>query len=114
MARRRRYGRVRRYYQKARRRVGGMTIPVAPLAAIISTPIVGSTVQALLDKNFPQALKYMGEFGGVNSNTGQFDIGTVTQTYTPIVAGLLVHKVVGGWLGVNRVLAKNKIPLLRV
>jgi hypothetical protein len=27
---------------------------------------------------------------------------------------LLVHKIVGGWLGVNRILAMHKVPFLRV
>jgi hypothetical protein len=32
----------------------------------------------------------------------------------PMVAGFLVHKIVGGWLGVNRAIAAAGVPMIRL
>lgn len=32
----------------------------------------------------------------------------------PIVAGFLVHKIIGGWLGVNRAIASAGVPMIRL
>jgi hypothetical protein len=47
--------------------------------------------------------------GGWKPELGMLSIGL-----GPIVAGLLLHKFVGGSLGVNRALGRANIPLLRI
>lgn len=45
---------------------------------------------------------------------GQFIPGAMRYGLLPLIAGVLVHKVVGGWLGANRALARSGIPLIRI
>jgi hypothetical protein len=51
---------------------------------------------------------------GYMIDTGKFNFGYLKQGLLPIVAGLLVHKFIGGKLGVNRALAGAGIPFVRI
>lgn len=53
-------------------------------------------------------------FTGYDWTTGQFNMASLRFGLVPVIAGTLVHKFIGGKLGVNRALAKAKIPLLRL
>jgi hypothetical protein len=121
MARRRSYSRPRRRYSFRRpfyhRRRGGMTIPIAPIAGLIGGLAAGpnAPVELALSGNFNEAgVALMARYTGWNAHTGGFDLGSLTAGIGPLAMGLIVHKVVGGMLGVNRMLAKNRVPYVRV
>lgn len=44
----------------------------------------------------------------------RFDAGGLMRGTVPIVLGVLLHKIVGGKLGVNKMLAQANVPLLRI
>jgi hypothetical protein len=54
------------------------------------------------------------QYLGMPSGSSTPDVGTLIAGYAPPVVGVAAHKIVGGWLGVNRVLARAKIPLVRL
>lgn len=53
-------------------------------------------------------------FLGYDSRNGEFNAGWATLGTLPILAGVLVHKFIGGKLGVNRMLASAGIPVIRL
>lgn len=68
---------------------------------------------------------HRGDIGGMLTETGKiftgwdyygqkFDLGAMKWGTIPLALGIIIHKVVGEKLGVNRQLAKAGIPLLRV
>lgn len=101
------------------RRAMGLKIPIS-----IAVPLIGSfftrphegwntIYDNLRGGNYPDALKC-----AVNGWTG-FDTSTGKFAWLPAFAiqtlgGVLVHKVIGGFLGVNKVLARNRIPIIRI
>jgi hypothetical protein len=99
---------------KAKRRAkGGMTLPLAALAGF--TPLV---TYAMLDyKQGGVRLAASGacaRLTGYNPADGQFHASLLMHGTVPIALGLLVHKFVGGKLGVNRALSNAGVPLLRL
>jgi hypothetical protein len=94
-----------------------MTLPIAPIAGLVAGLAAGpnNPVEFALAGNFQQAgVSLAARFTGYNMNTGTFDLGSLTAGVGPLLTGIIVHKVVGGMLGVNRLLAKNRIPYVRV
>jgi len=53
-------------------------------------------------------------FTGYNPHAKEWNLSGLRNGLLPVVAGLLVHKFVGGQLGINRALGKAGIPLLRI
>lgn len=51
---------------------------------------------------------------GYDSWTGQFGFDAMKWGTVPLILGLLVHKFVGGTLGVNRMLARARLPVIRL
>lgn len=51
---------------------------------------------------------------GVDFWSGQFNFANTRYGLWPILGGMLVHKLVGGVLGVNRMLASAGIPFIRL
>lgn len=105
--------------RKRRRRSSGMTIPLAVVAGI--APGVAMPIQRALEGNLMSSLDHL-----VNNYTGftfapsglygeqRFDIARLKNGLLPLVMGVLVHKFVGGTLGVNRILARHKVPFIRI
>ncbi len=95
------------------RRSKGMTVPVAVLAGF--APLA---TYAYLD--FKQGgVKLAGEgmlarLTGINLNADHYDWAAMGQGLFPILGGLLVHKYIGGKMGVNRMLANAGVPLIRL
>jgi hypothetical protein len=109
---RKRYHRARRYYARAKHRASKMTIPLAPVLGIIGTPAVSNAIAATMQGNYTGAITWLKGLAGIGQ-AGSFDLGVGLSNWKPIAAGLLVHKG-ASMLGINRVLAKAKIPVLRV
>lgn len=96
-----------------RRKAAGMTIPVAAVAGFL--PLAGVMVTSFKQGGV--------ELAGNNlvSNLTGYDIPSKTWSMDymrkgtiPIVAGLLAHKIIGQKLGVNRMLARAGVPLIRI
>lgn len=93
--------------KKKSHRSAKMTIPLAFAAPIVMRGI--DTAKDLMNGKTQDAAYVL---TGVNSS-GHFDAGRVITTYAPIVAGYAIHKG-ASMLGVNRALARMKIPLVRL
>jgi hypothetical protein len=89
-----------------------MTVPIAPIAGILGAPGVGYAINAAIAGNYTEVMKNLQSLAGINGN-GQFDFNLLKINMTPIVAGMLVHKVASK-IGINRTLAAAKVPFLRV
>lgn len=53
-------------------------------------------------------------FLGYDSRTGTFNAANLMYGLGPVILGGLVHKFIGGTLGVNRILARSGVPMLRL
>lgn len=107
--------RVRRYLSRAKARVRStkMTIPLAPVAGIIAMPAIRNAVGELtVNHNAGNAVAAIGGIAGLDMQ-GQWHWETLVANFTPLIAGVATHKI-ASMLGVNRMLAKSKLPLLRV
>jgi len=112
---------VSRMAKKKRRYSRSLTIPLAPIAGLVAglaTPPPGreSVITNILQGDWKNAFTALAiNYTGVDPNTGKFDFNNLTRGLFPLVAGLLVHKFVGGSpLNLNRMLARHKIPLIRI
>lgn len=111
---------ARRRYAR-RRRKGGMTIPLAPVTGLIAGFITPSwygksAVQWAMEGDIESALKtVVNNYTGYRIDLGQWKPEGLAHGVAPIVAGLLVHKFVGGApLNLNRLLGRAKVPFIRM
>jgi len=109
---RRRFRRVRHYAGRVRHRVSHMTIPMAPLAGIFATPAIQKAIPNVMSGNIAGTVGNLGELAGIPYG-GTFSFDVLMKNWTPIIAGAVVHKA-ANMLGVNRILSKSKIPLIRL
>jgi len=103
---------------KKRRRRSKKTIPLAPTLGIVggfgdlvTRAMAGEDLQHLLAVATLRAT-------GFNTESGAFEPhhpDGLIRGMGPVIAGLLIHKFVGGWpLNVNRMLASSGIPYVRL
>ena len=98
--------------KKGTHKKAGMTIPLAVVAGLgvpaIKVWEARTGGPANMVRQLGMALTgydfYNGGFYAVNLKNGLL----------PIVAGMAVHKYIGGTLGVNRMLANSGVPLIRL
>jgi len=109
MARRRWRSYPRRAYRRIRHTK--KTLPIAVIGGAVGT--LYPAIQQGLSGNFQGALVELVKTAGVDLNSGSFDFGLLVSRLTPIVGGVLAHKL-AGWIGVNRALGRSGIPLIRV
>jgi len=101
----------RRYFVKRGvRKAAKMTIPLAVVAGFVPTAVGvwnrRSSGQAVAD--------YLQQgFTGITPGTGQFNLANLRVGLLPIAAGFAVHKF-ASMIGVNRAMARARIPLLRI
>lgn len=104
---------ARKTARKKTKRRYGMTIPLAPtigLVAMFREPIAAA-MSGQTDEIIPSLVWNV---IGVDS-AGRFDMGKLISNVTPLIAGLLIHKFVGGApLNLNKILARARVPFLRV
>jgi len=102
----------RRYFARrsAPRARAKMTIPLAVVAGFVPAAVGvwsrRSSGQAVAD--YLQA-----GFTGITPGTGQFAIANLRSGLLPVIAGFGVH-LVASRLGINRAIARARIPLLRI
>lgn len=110
MAKRRALVRRRSFFSRRPRAKAKMTIPLAVVAGFVPT-VVGvwnrrSSGQAVADY-------LQSGFTGITPGTGQFNLANLRAGLMPIAAGFMVHKI-AGMLGINRAIARARIPLIRI
>ena len=103
----------RRYFPKIRsnhRRK--MTIPISIVAGFM--PATVHAIQGGQAGGLAGAAANLSyDLTGYNPLTRQWSWRGLFQGWTPILAGVGVHKL-AGFLGINRMLAMNGVPLLRI
>lgn len=111
----------RKVAKKKRRRSSGMTIPLAPVAGLMAGIAGGqspgySPLNLVMAGDFENAANALSmNYTGYSLMDGSFDIKRLGVGVLPLVIGALVHKFVGGRpLNINAMLARAKVPLLRI
>jgi len=96
------------------RRVARKTVvPIGIIAGML--PGVARTARFLQTQGPESAAnEFMAIFSGYDTKTREFSVGNMKDGLFPLLAGIALHRVVGGMLGVNRMLAASRIPLLRI
>jgi hypothetical protein len=102
-----------RFVHRVRRRASKMTIPIAPVLGMVPLLARGAT-EAM--KGNAEWYKYLlNDSIAYDFDSRTFNMQRAITNFTPLVAGLLIHKFVGGSpLNFNRTLAKAKVPLIRI
>lgn len=103
-----------RFVSRPRRRSrSAFTVPVAPIAGALiafQTPI-----EKMMQGQWGVALEGIAyRTTPYNPWSKKFDIGGLRQSLPPMIGGMLIHKLVGQYLGVNRALGRAKVPLFRI
>lgn len=90
-----------------------MTLPISVLAGF-AVPVV-----RIVDTGMQSGMRAATDlasmaFTGYDPSTGKFNWAMLKWGTGPVIAGILVHKFIGGTLGVNRALARAGVPVLRL
>lgn len=106
--------RVRRMYRNTRvHHKRGFKVPCAIVLGF--APLVGKTVGNVQSMGWNTGLKEsVSSLVPYNPNTGKMQFSNLGYGLLPIIAGVLVHKFIGGGLGINRALASSGIPFLQI
>ena len=90
-----------------------MTIPLAPILGLMAP--LGPAINSLMAGDINAALiNAKWHLLGINA-AGEFSGAQLIKGVTPIVAGLLIHKFVGGPpLNLNAMLGRAKVPFIRI
>jgi len=93
--------------------VAKTTVPIGIIAGLL--PGVTRTFATFQASGAQQASnEALAIYSGYDPQTRQFSVANMSFGLLPLIAGLVLHRVVGGMLGVNRTLAQSKVPLLRI
>lgn len=99
----------RKYHKKA-----GFTLPLAAIAGFV--PMVSYAYNVGYKgegiQGFGKQIVY--QTTGYDPYSGTWHWDGIQRGLGPVVLGLLVHKLVGGRMGVNRMLARAGVPILRL
>lgn len=93
-------------------RRSGFTIPVAAVAGFL--PLVGNVMPLFSQGAEPVGWMLTQALTGYDTRTKAFWVGNLYKGTIPIAVGMLAHKIIGGKLGVNRMLAAARIPIIRI
>lgn len=111
---------VTRYVRRGVRRAKRMTLPIALIAGVVPglsrlwTHFTNPGLHGQANGFSAMGVEAGRIYLGLDTRTGQFDMRLMALGTGPILLGAIVHKFIGGTLGVNRMLARTGIPLLRL
>lgn len=89
-----------------------MTIPLGVVAGFI--PLVANTVGRFQREGWNGAMREISaDTIGLDPASGVFNIKWMMRGTAPIIGGIMVHKL-ASILGVNRAMARAKIPFIRI
>lgn len=98
---------------KPKKRSNGFTVPLAIAAGF--APFFASSYRLYEQGGIGNVLENAPKrFIPYNTETGKFDAGKLQFGLYPVIVGALIHKFIGTGLGVNRVLARTGIPIIRL
>lgn len=92
---------------------GGFTLPVAAILGFV--PLASNVIDQVRYNGMPGVRDYVPrtlipyDFVSKRWTTAYLGWGLY-----PIIGGMLVHKFIGGSLGINRMLARARVPFLRL
>jgi len=90
-----------------------MTLPVAVVAGTM--PLVASAIRGWRGETFRgMGKEVLFALTGFDTDQPGWHPEFMKNGTYPLVAGLLVHKFIGGTLGVNRALGRAHVPFLRI
>jgi len=102
---------ARKKYSKGKK---SFTIPLAVVGGFVP-PVAGTVATFQATGDIQTAGNYMTRvLTGYDIATNRFSLGNMKAGLLPIGLGILVHKYVGGIMGVNRALAAAGMPILRL
>ncbi len=106
---------TRKVYVKAkqRRRKPGFTLPIAVLAGFAPL-VIGAWNERANGGPDGAAHFAVSRLMGYDYRDHSWNLGRMKMGLLPIMGGLLIHKFVGGKLGVNRMLARAGFPIIRL
>lgn len=98
--------------KKTYRRSSSFTLPLAPIGGFIGAEATQGIIRMLADGNIQEAIKFVPHYAGVASD-GVFSMDIAMKNWLPIGIGFAVHWVASK-LGINRMLARYKVPIVRL
>ena len=96
---------------KSNHRKPSFTLPLAVVAGFAIPVSHAVTAQHSWDSRIKQ---FTMDMTGYNAWAGKWSIANMKAGMLPVVLGFLVHKFVGGSLGINRMLAQARVPFIRL
>jgi hypothetical protein len=105
--------------KKRRHSRGGFTLPLAVVAGFAPAAMDAWNV-GKIRKDQPGGrvggMLHMValDFAAYNTDTNSMDTNHLGTGWGAVVLGIAAHKFLGGTLGVNRMLARAKIPVIRI
>jgi len=109
--------------KKKHRSSGGFKIPVAPVVGLAAGIVTSQNGEPSPWENILKgdegslrwAFNQLCErYTGYYPPEGNWKPWRMNAGITPLVVGMLVHKFIGGTLGVNRMLGRAKVPVFRL
>lgn len=100
--------------RRRRRRSKKFTIPLAPIAGLASG--LAEPIGHIMQGQVPEAMNdLVRNYTGIEPATGKFHMSYIQKGLVPLIAGLMIHKFVGGPpLNANKVLASANVPFIRI
>jgi len=102
---------------KAKKKYRRSRSPKIPMAVVVGTfPLIASIIRGWRAETFRGAGKEsLYALTGIDiDNQPHFNPAFMVHGTIPLVGGVLVHKFIGGSLGVNRALGRAHIPFIRI
>jgi hypothetical protein len=88
-------------------------LPIAAVGGFI--PLVAGTVGNMQSMGAVEGLKSSTSLiMPYDASTGRFTMSGLGRGLLPIMLGFVVHKLIGGSLGVNKMLAAARVPVIRL
>lgn len=102
----------RRSYKKFHRSKS-FTLPIAPIVGLAVG--LGGPLNMAIAGNIDGAIEQLGlNYTGYSMHAKNWDAMRMQNGLLPLVIGGLVHKFVGGKLGINKMLASAGVPIIRI
>lgn len=98
--------------KKASRRRNGIKLPVAVILGFM--PLVAKATNDVQTGGFQGLRNTVSALVPYDVNTRRVTFEYLHMGLWPIVAGFLVHKIVGGYFGLNRALGNMGLPWVRI
>lgn len=99
--------RFRRYHKKK------MTVPIAPVIGMVTQALSNGVQNSLMQGDWNGAMTGLKwNYLGIDAN-GNFNGVALVTNWTPTIVGMAAH-IAANKFGLNRILAKNNVPYVRI